>query len=250
MLWGGVAPAGVNPRSRPVFPLDALGEPVRHFVLVPYLFFTPLRSAMPTPRPDRLARLLTASAFVLLAGCSTSAPFRGLSPATEQAQHLPTTTENETEARLLAAADAWLGTPYRFGGTTRSGVDCSAFVRAVYADAFGLPLSRSTRTQVREGREVERRDLRTGDLVFFRTGPNQRHVGIYLAGGRLLHASSSQNRILVDDFGQGHFQRTYWTARRLLAVAPGLPVLPPAAAEVPPEPAPGLVQAAPPRSGW
>jgi cell wall-associated NlpC family hydrolase len=145
-----------------------------------------------------------------------------------------------------------MGAPYRFGGTTTSGVDCSALVRAVYAGAFGLRLTRSTKTQVREGHAVAKSELRSGDLVFFRTGPNQRHVGIYLDGGRLLHASSSQDRVLVDDLGREHFQRTYWTARRLLDVGPGAPA---PYAETSPRPAPpprpmAPVSAGPARPGW
>ncbi len=205
---------------------------------------------MPGLSFSHAARLLAAGALVLLAGCGTSTSLRGSSPATEQARHLPPTTETEAEHRLLAAAEDWLGVPYRFGGTTPSGVDCSALVRAVYAGAFGLPLTRSTRTQVREGREVPRGDLRSGDLVFFRTGPNQRHVGIYLDGDRLLHASSSQDRVLVDDFTRSHFQRTYWTARRLLEVGTGIPARPPVVAEAPPVSTPQPVGSSRVRSGW
>lgn len=176
----------------------------------------------------------------------------GPSDATEQARRLPPTPASDVETQLLGAAAEWMGTPYRFGGTTKSGVDCSALVRAVYTDAFGLRLTRSTKTQVREGYPVSKSDLRTGDLVFFRTGPDTRHVGIYLDGGRLLHASSSQNRVLVDDLGRDHFQRTYWTARRLLDVEPG-PL--PAYAERSPRPVPAPrptapVSAGPARPGW
>ncbi len=165
------------------------------------------------------------------------------------------------ETQLLGAASEWMGVPYHFGGTTKRGVDCSALVRAVYAGAFGLHLTRSTRTQVEEGYAVRKGDLRTGDLVFFRTGRDQRHVGIYLDGGRLLHASSSQNRVLVDDFNQRHFQDTYWTARRLLDVQPDAGASPPLYADAPParaaepsrraEPAqPGPARSGPARSGW
>ncbi len=199
---------------------------------------------MPNTRPT----LLAFGALVFLMGCGTSSSIQGTSTATQQAQQLLPSNEIDTETRLMTAADDWLGVPYRFGGTSRSGVDCSALVRAIYAGAFGLRLTRSTRTQVREGREVARNDLRTGDLVFFRTGPNQRHVGIYLDGDRLLHASSSQDRVLVDDFNKDHFQRTYWTARRFLDVETTIPVRPPVIAEAPPTPDPP--RSGPARSGW
>jgi cell wall-associated NlpC family hydrolase len=196
-----------------------------------------------------LRPLLAVAVLTVLAGCGTSGSVTGPSTATEQAHRLPPMPTSETEARLLDAAAEWMGTPYRFGGTSKSGVDCSALVRAVYAGAFGLRLTRSTRTQVREGREVGRHELRSGDLVFFRTGRNQRHVGIYLGGNRLLHASSSQNRVLIDDLGQSHFQRTYWTARRLLDIEPSAPSPRVVTAPRPPEPV-APVRTGPARPGW
>lgn len=248
---------GVNPRRERVFPSIAptpLRSPHSHRfdenAPAVYLLFT-TSSALPMLLLRPLLRPFFAVAVLaVLAGCGTSGPVTGPSSATEQAHRLPAMPTSETEARLLDAASEWMGTPYRFGGTTKNGVDCSALVRAVYAGAFGLRLTRSTRTQVREGREVGKHELRPGDLVFFRTGRNQRHVGIYLAGDRLLHASSSRNRVMIDDLGQGHFQQTYWTARRLLDVEPSAP--PPArvvATPRAPEPV-APVRAGPARPGW
>ena len=176
---------------------------------------------MPLLRLAPRLPLLGALAALLLAGCGTSTGLRssGSLPPRPAVAVPPTSASSAPVVdRLLAVAEDWMGTPYRFGGTAKSGVDCSAFVRAIYADAFGVPLTRATRTQVNEGRPVARDDLRAGDLVFFRTGRDQRHVGIYLGGGRMLHASSSKNRVLVDDFFQDYFQQTYWTARRFLDV--------------------------------
>lgn len=209
------------------------------------------------PEPVRLIAMACA---LLLAGCGTSTRIAGPEPIpTRPATTVPSTSAAPVVERLLTVAEDWMGTPYRFGGTTRSGVDCSAFVRAIYEDAFGVPLTRATQTQVAEGRPVARDDLRAGDLVFFRTGRDQRHVGIYLGEGRMLHASSSKNRVLVDDFHQDYFQQTYWTARRFLDVppaaeapafagAPRRPVSEPAGS---PEPAqPGPAPSGSVRSGW
>jgi hypothetical protein len=118
--------------------------------------------------------------------------------------------------RLREVEDVWEGTPYRFGGANLQGVDCSGFVQRAYAEAFGMALSRSTSTQVLEGREIRRQDLQPGDLVFFQTGRNQRHVGIYLRDGQFLHASTRIG-VTVDDLSQGYYDRTYWTARRMLS---------------------------------
>jgi hypothetical protein len=117
-------------------------------------------------------------------------------------------------SRLWDAHADWEGTPYLFGGTTRAGLDCSAFVQRVFAENFGLGLTRSTDTQVREGQEISVDQLRPGDLVFFRTGRRTRHVGIYLQGGRFLHASSGRG-VTIDNLS-GFYERTFWTARRVL----------------------------------
>lgn len=142
---------------------------------------------------------------MVLAGCSSSRevrrpePMRKPRPATDVAQTSePATTPSErnrtkSERQLLIdEITKWIGTPYRYGGNDRSGIDCSAFVRSVYRDAFAVELPRTTEQQVQEGREVPASDLRMGDLVFFRPQGKDRHVGIFLDGGEFAHASTSQ----------------------------------------------------------
>ena len=68
---------------------------------------------------------------------------------------------------LLAQHQRWAGTPYRIGGTSERGIDCSALVRKGYRDTFNLEWPRSTRGQVHEGRSIDRQELQAGDLVFF-----------------------------------------------------------------------------------
>jgi cell wall-associated NlpC family hydrolase len=108
----------------------------------------------------------------------------------------------------------WLGTPYKFGGETKNGVDCSALVRALYDDAFGVNLPRTTGKQHTEGRPVDRSQMRAGDLVFFRTGDSQRHVGIYLEDQRFVHASSSEG-VTVSPLKYDYWQNHYWKTKRL-----------------------------------
>jgi|GEM_PF-268789 len=128
----------------------------------------------------------------------------------------PLTADMAVLGRLREVQDVWDGVPYRFGAATLQGTDCSGFVQRAYAEAFGMGLSRSTSTQVLEGREIRRTDLQPGDLVFFRTGRNQRHVGIYLRDGRFLHASTRMG-VTVDDLSSGYYDQSYWTARRVLS---------------------------------
>ncbi len=75
---------------------------------------------------------------------------------------------------------SWKGVRYRLGGSTRKGIDCSAFVQRTFREQVGLELPRSTSEQQETGKSISRAQLRTGDLVLFRAGSTGRHVGIYL----------------------------------------------------------------------
>ena len=79
---------------------------------------------------------------------------------------------------ILSEANTYLGTPYRFGGSTRSGIDCSAFVLNVYEESTGLELPRVAAEQAELGERVERQQLQKGDLVFFAHNRRISHVGI------------------------------------------------------------------------
>ncbi|WP_337133812.1 C40 family peptidase, partial [Staphylococcus aureus] len=85
---------------------------------------------------------------------------------------------------LLAQHERWSGTPYRLGGTTQGGIDCSALVQNVFEETFRLRLPRTTGEQVREGTPIDRAELAPGDLVFFRPPGPYDHVGVYVGEGR------------------------------------------------------------------
>lgn len=115
---------------------------------------------------------------------------------------------------LREQADDWQGVPYRWGGTDRRGVDCSAFVQITFESRLGVQVPRTTEELAREGRRVPRGDLEPGDLVFFKTGYRRRHVGIYMGGDRFLHASSSRG-VMTSSLNNAYWRRHYWKARRL-----------------------------------
>lgn len=88
----------------------------------------------------------------------------------------------------------WRGTPYRYGGMSRGGVDCSGFVLMTFRDKFDLQLPRETRKQAEIGTEIDKDELLPGDLVFFKTGSGESglHVGIYDTDNQFIHASTSR----------------------------------------------------------
>lgn len=97
-----------------------------------------------------------------------------------------------SEAAWRSAADRWIGVPYRLGGEDRSGVDCSAFTRAMYREVTGIELPRTTYDQFQSGEGVEFLSVRAGDLVFFMPQPGEEglpHVGVMVDRREFAHAS-------------------------------------------------------------
>lgn len=123
--------------------------------------------------------------------------------------------QNTIERNLLNSFYKWQGTPYLLGGTTTAGVDCSAFILMIYRDAFNIQLPRTTSEQLRAGNPVSRRKLKTGDLVFFRTGRDVLHVGIVISGGRMMHASAT-NGVEITRLNQDYWRRRFIGARRII----------------------------------
>lgn len=119
-------------------------------------------------------------------------------------------------ANLSEHQQEWKGTHYRIGGNSKSGVDCSGFMQITFRELFGIDLPRMTVDQAKEGRKVSKRELRTGDLVFFNTGrgPNGKHVGVYVKNGQFLHAST-KGGVIYSDMDSPYWSRTFWQARRL-----------------------------------
>lgn len=117
---------------------------------------------------------------------------------------------------LLDQHQRWAGTPYRLGGSSAQGIDCSALVQRVFAETFRMELPRTTGEQVHQGKPVDRDALQVGDLVFFRPPGAYDHVGIYVGEGHFLHASTSQG-VMLSRLDNVYWQRHFWQARRTLA---------------------------------
>lgn len=108
----------------------------------------------------------------------------------------------------------WQGVPYKNGGMTRKGVDCSGFVYLTYLDRFGLAIPRTTEYQSQVGTSISRSQLQAGNLVFFKTGFKVRHVGIYLANNQFVHASTSKG-VMISSLNGYYWKDKYWQARRI-----------------------------------
>ncbi|MDO4697688.1 MAG: NlpC/P60 family protein [Pasteurellaceae bacterium] len=119
-------------------------------------------------------------------------------------------------AQLNEYQQNWKGTRYLLGGTSRKGIDCSAFMQVTFHDLFGIKLPRTTVEQAKIGKKVPKNAIKTGDLVFFKTGrgPNGKHVGIYVDNGQFLHAST-KGGVIYSNIHSPYWAKTFWQARRL-----------------------------------
>lgn len=112
---------------------------------------------------------------------------------------------------LIAEVSSWMGSPYRHGGFTRQGADCSGFVWQVYRQVYGYSVPRTTDAMASVSRKVRPRRLKEGDLVFFRINKGRKvsHVGIYLGQDKFIHASTYRG-VIVSDLNE------YYYARRIV----------------------------------
>jgi len=122
---------------------------------------------------------------------------------------------SQTINSLKKSAYSFLGARYRFGGSSRSALDCSSFTQQVFRE-LSVRLPRTAREQFNAGSEVMRGDLRKGDLVFFQTYASfPSHVGIYLGNRKMIHASSQEHRVVISTMDTPYYLSRYLGARRM-----------------------------------
>jgi lipoprotein Spr len=122
--------------------------------------------------------------------------------------------EKLTNKKLVDYVHQWYSVPYRIGGTSKEGIDCSAFVQGIVGDAFGVQLPRTAREQALYCTEIEKKDLQEGDLVFFNTTGGISHVGLYINNNKFVHASTSMG-VVISDLDEPYWQRRFVKAGRM-----------------------------------
>lgn len=149
-------------------------------------------------------RALALILAAVLAGCASSGGFR----SSAEAEALRQT--------VVVDALGQIGRPYRYGGTSPEGFDCSGLVQYVYRQA-GISLPRSAREQFEVGREIDLDEAEPGDLLFYRfNGGKIDHVAVYVGDGRAVHAPSSGRQVLVAGVQQKYWLQRFVGARRVL----------------------------------
>lgn len=127
---------------------------------------------------------------------------------------------NKTIDNILTEAQTYLGTPYRYGGMTRKGIDCSAFVLSVFGAAAGLTLPRVAASQSQEGEAIDKENLQKGDLIFFSHGKRISHVGIVESVTeegeiKFIHAATSKG-VMISSLNDSYWGPKFRFAKRVI----------------------------------
>lgn len=117
---------------------------------------------------------------------------------------------------ILLQVIKFLDTPYKYGGNTENGIDCSGFTKQIFLNALKIELPRSAREQYNVGIEIEKEDLSFGDLVFFNTQRRSfpGHVGIYIGDNQFIHASRTLG-VTISSLDEEYYKKRYVGARRI-----------------------------------
>ncbi len=160
--------------------------------------------------------------LLLLSGCSA----KKAKPTHKQKTSTKVVTKKQTPSykpkkqnwittALYSEYKKWYKTPYKYGGLSKNGVDCSAFVQLSFKNAFNIELPRMVKDQVKKGYKVSRSKIKEGDLVFFKTGYNTRHSGIIIEQDKFMHVSTKRG-VTVSSLNNPYWKSKYWQARRIL----------------------------------
>lgn len=147
----------------------------------------------------------------LLSSCGSSRKLANKETA-ELSTRLGIKIGKKDDLRLYTEAASWLGVPYRYGGKSRKGTDCSGLVGEIYRNVYKVNLQRTVATiWDKNCRKVTKGDLQPGDLVFFNTSKRKKginHVGIFLKDHRFIHASTSKG-VIVSDLREKYYHKNW-----------------------------------------
>ena len=165
----------------------------------------------------RFIKILVLVSLAVLAGCSVMPERTSTTQPSSPVSSGPMVDFRDTakiKNALYTQLKEWDSTRYQLGGLSKAGIDCSGFVFITYQSKFGLEVPRSTKLQAKLGYKVKPNELKPGDLVFFKTGLNKRHVGIYVEDRKFVHASTSQG-VTLSSLENHYWSKKYWKSVRI-----------------------------------
>jgi len=132
-----------------------------------------------------------------------------------QINHISKTVGSQA-SDLVVNAMGFLGVPYKRGGSTTNGFDCSGFVRAMYENTLGLVLPHNAKAQAAATQTIDKTELQPGDLVFFNTlRKTFSHVGIYVGEGRFIHSPRAGGEVRIENMSDSYWRNRFNGARRV-----------------------------------
>lgn len=147
-------------------------------------------------------------------GCSRLAVKHEPEDSISHAKRIDLSDSKAVKETLYSQYQQWKDTKYVIGGLSKKGIDCSGLVYVTYLEKLGIELPRSTAQQSQSGKEINRSELRAGDLVFFKTGIKVRHVGMYIENDTFLHASKKEG-VTISTLRDYYWEKKYWHSRRI-----------------------------------
>jgi lipoprotein Spr len=127
--------------------------------------------------------------------------------------------EGKENKQLIEETYWWIGTPYKYGGDSKRGIDCSGLVKNIFKTVYKTELKRNADDIMRETEITDRKSLRDGDLVFFRINEEKKatHVGIFLNDNKFLH-STIQKGVIISDMEEPYYLKNYFRGGRIKSI--------------------------------
>jgi lipoprotein Spr len=146
-----------------------------------------------------------------ISSCRSSAPSYDYKALAKASLKLGFDISQDDNHKLYIEASRWIGVPYRAGGESKNGVDCSGLTKSIYSKVYNRRLPRSSAEQYNLVRRVPKRKLEEGDLVFFSTDGRRKrvsHVGVYLKNGKFIHSSTSSG-VIISSLSERYYQNNW-----------------------------------------
>jgi lipoprotein Spr len=123
--------------------------------------------------------------------------------------------DENCNVRLMEESVNWLGVPYKYGGTTKEGVDCSGLTGELYKAVFNKAIPRVSKDIYEKSEQIEKQNLCEGDIVYFYLeGKNESHIGVYLKNNKFIHASTKKG-VIISDLDEEYYKKTFCGAGRI-----------------------------------
>lgn len=122
---------------------------------------------------------------------------------------------SDSTIQLHSFLKSWWNVPYLWGGESKLGIDCSAFVREMHKTLHGNNLPRTSREQYKFVQKIEKEDLKTGDLVFFKSNRGFWHVGYYLFDSLFVHSSNSIKKVSISSLNEPKYSMMWFSQGRV-----------------------------------